>query len=76
METPLTPAVVEALASLSEAQQLEVIAQAKKAKTELTAKEKRDLLQELAGSISVEAGAEMMTAIDEACGQINHASWK
>jgi len=76
MEPPLSPAVVEALSSLTEAQQLEVIAEAKKRKPELTPEQKREAMQAIAGSLSKEAAAEMRAAIDEGCRQINHASWE
>lgn len=76
MDNPLSPAVIEALSSLSEEQQIEVIAQAKKVRPVLSPEEKRAKLQELAGSMSEEDAAEMMAIIEEGCGQVNHASWE
>ena len=75
MESPLSPAVIEALSSLSEEQQLEVIALAKNAKESLTREERLQLWDRIAGSMPKEDADEMMAIIDEGCGQINHAAW-
>jgi hypothetical protein len=75
METPLSPAVIEALSSLSEEQQLELIRLAEKTKASLTREERLRGLAALAGSISKEDADEMMAIIDEGCGQINHDAW-
>ena len=75
METPLSPAVVEALSSLTEEQQLAMIAQFKRTGAALSREERIKRWNEIAGSISKEDADEMMAAIEEGCGQINHAAW-
>ncbi len=73
--TPLSSTVMEALSSLTEAQQLEVISIAKKVKPALTREERIAGWEKLRGTLSKEDAEEMMAIIDEGCGQINHAAW-
>jgi hypothetical protein len=75
METPLSPAVLEALSSLTEEQQFRVIALARKAQPPLSREERIKKLAELAGTMPKEDADEMMAIIDEGCGQINHNAW-
>lgn len=73
--SPLSSTVIEAISSLTEAQQLEVISLAKKVKPVLTREERIAGWEKLRGTLSKEDAEEMMAIIEEGCGQINHASW-
>lgn len=75
METQLSPAVVAALSSLTEEQQLAMIEKFKQTVPAQSREERIKQWNEIAGSISKEDAAEMMAAIEEGCGQINHAAW-
>lgn len=78
MSQPLSPAVVEALASLTEAEQLEVIALAKQKpplpKPPAKGTPGSELLR-FAGTLSTDEADEMLRVIEEGCGQINHDAW-
>ena len=71
----LSPTVIEAISSLTETQQLEVISLAKKVKPALTREERIAGWEKLRGTLSKEDAEEMMAIIEEGCGQINHAAW-
>jgi hypothetical protein len=73
--SPLSSTVIEAISSLTEAQQLEVISLAKKVKPVLTREERIAGWEKLRGTLSKEDAEEMMAIIEEGCGQINHAAW-
>jgi hypothetical protein len=73
--TPLSTTVIEAISSLTEAQQLELISLAKKVKPVLTREERIAGWEKLRGTLSKEDAEEMMAIIEEGCGQINHAAW-